>query len=195
MSEVLNAEVTSSEEGGLSRRRIVKGAAWSMPVIAAAIAAPAASASGGTTTATSAATLGTGITYVQLTKETLANMNRSGNGPVSFQVVNSGASFNGPVSIGITITPDVAGGADPGVGVQTFPNGTVTAPSMSAAKVFTASYAYSGGLPSQGTVTFPLSFYYTGNRNVPARKFTMVVTFSSTNGPAIPPITAALEIV
>lgn len=37
----------TQNEGGLSRRTIVKGAAWSVPVMAAAIAAPAAVATGG----------------------------------------------------------------------------------------------------------------------------------------------------
>ena len=42
----MNDEITQNE-GGLSRRTVVKGAAWSIPVMAAAIAAPAAVATGG----------------------------------------------------------------------------------------------------------------------------------------------------
>lgn len=38
---------TTQHEGGLSRRTVVKGAAWSIPVMAAAVAAPAAVATGG----------------------------------------------------------------------------------------------------------------------------------------------------
>jgi hypothetical protein len=49
LSEVLNDEVTSSEEAGFSRRRVVKGVAWSVPVIVAAVGAPPASASPGPT--------------------------------------------------------------------------------------------------------------------------------------------------
>jgi hypothetical protein len=44
----MNSE-TTQHEGGLSRRTIVKGAAWSIPVMAAAVAAPAAVATGGAT--------------------------------------------------------------------------------------------------------------------------------------------------
>jgi uncharacterized membrane protein AbrB (regulator of aidB expression) len=46
LSEVLNAKVISNENSGVSRRRVVAGVAWSLPVIATAIAAPAAAASG-----------------------------------------------------------------------------------------------------------------------------------------------------
>jgi hypothetical protein len=42
----MNSE-TTQHEGGLSRRTVVKGAAWSIPVMAAAVAAPAAVATGG----------------------------------------------------------------------------------------------------------------------------------------------------
>ncbi|WP_454699231.1 hypothetical protein [Arthrobacter humicola] len=93
MSEVLNAEVTSSEEGGLSRRRIVKGAAWSMPVIAAAIAAPAASAS---VTVASAA-LGAPVA-VNIAGATAA----SGTGPTSFDI-QTGSAFTG-TSVSYTLT-------------------------------------------------------------------------------------------
>lgn len=41
----MDAEITTNE--GISRRTIVKGAAWSIPVMAAAVAAPAAVATGG----------------------------------------------------------------------------------------------------------------------------------------------------
>ena len=51
MSEVLHAKVTESEKHGISRRRVVAGVAWSLPVIATAIAAPAAAASGYSATA------------------------------------------------------------------------------------------------------------------------------------------------
>lgn len=42
----MNEEITQTD--GISRRTIVKGAAWSIPVMAAAVAAPAAVATGGT---------------------------------------------------------------------------------------------------------------------------------------------------
>jgi hypothetical protein len=45
--ELMDAEITTNE--GISRRTIVKGAAWSIPVMAAAVAAPAAVATGGPT--------------------------------------------------------------------------------------------------------------------------------------------------
>lgn len=47
LSEVLTPEVSNSVENtGFSRRRVVAGVAWSLPVIVTAVAAPAAAASG-----------------------------------------------------------------------------------------------------------------------------------------------------
>lgn len=102
LSEVLNAEVTSSEEGGLSRRRIVKGAAWSVPVIAAAIAAPAASASGGATVTVLGA--GSAITFI--------GGGKGGNGPTGFQVDKALGTISGTV----TITP--SGTVHAKIGIQ-----------------------------------------------------------------------------
>ncbi|MGO4186373.1 hypothetical protein [Pseudarthrobacter sp. TAF60_1] len=47
----MNTEVTSSDEGGFSRRRVMKGVAWTVPVIVTAVGAPPASASPGPTDA------------------------------------------------------------------------------------------------------------------------------------------------
>lgn len=87
MSEVSNAGV-DVEEGGFSRRRVVAGVAWSLPVIATAIAAPAAAASfvpAVTIDAPSA------ITYSQ--------GNRSGTGPKKFQVTGVVGAISGSVII------------------------------------------------------------------------------------------------
>ncbi|MEK0155878.1 hypothetical protein [Arthrobacter oryzae] len=116
MSEVLNAEVTSSEEGGLSRRRIVKGAAWSVPVIAAAIAAPAASASGPTTVTILGA--GSAITFV--------GGGKGGSGPTGFQVDNAVGTFSGSV----TITP--TGTVHAKIGIQNSASGPFAATTFSA---------------------------------------------------------------
>ena len=43
MSEIADQNV---KKAGVDRRRVIKGVAWSVPVIVTAIAAPAASASG-----------------------------------------------------------------------------------------------------------------------------------------------------
>ena len=49
MSEVLKEKSSSGEENGFSRRRVVKGVAWTVPVILTTVAVPPASASPGPT--------------------------------------------------------------------------------------------------------------------------------------------------
>ncbi|UKA65942.1 hypothetical protein LFT44_15755 [Arthrobacter sp. FW306-05-C] len=96
LSEVLNANTDEKEGSDFSRRRVVAGVAWSLPVIATAIAAPAAAASPGTTTPASAS-LG------PLSSFTLAGAT-SASGPTSF-TIQTGSSFLGPtVSYSVTFT-------------------------------------------------------------------------------------------
>lgn len=89
MSEVSNEKVTSSEENSFSRRRVVAGVAWSLPVIATAIAAPAAAASGIPATVTLRAPA-----PITLTGATAA----SGTGSTGFDIqtgsVNTGSSVS-----------------------------------------------------------------------------------------------------
>lgn len=47
LSEVLNEQAMSKDEGGISRRRVAKGVIWSVPVLVAAVGAPPAAASPG----------------------------------------------------------------------------------------------------------------------------------------------------
>ena len=137
LSEVLNAEVTSSEEGGLSRRRIVKGAAWSMPVIAAAIAAPAASASGGTTVTVLGA--GSAITFV--------GGGKGGSGPTGFQVDNAVGTFSGSV----TITP--IGTVHAKIGIQNPASGPFAATTFNAYESTTV-FTHTTGQ----SLVFPVTF-------------------------------------
>ena len=96
LSEVLNEEVGKEEKGGISRRRVAAGVAWSLPVIATAIAAPAAAASPGTPVSASA-TLG-------LASSLAVGGATSASGPTSF-TIQTGSSFTGPtVSYSVTFT-------------------------------------------------------------------------------------------
>jgi hypothetical protein len=143
LSEVLNAEITSNEEGGLSRRRVVKGAAWSMPVIAAAIAAPAASASGGTPTPTGATVTvlgaGSAITFV--------GGGKGGNGPTGFQVDTAVGTFSGSV----TITP--VGVAHAKIGIQNPASGPFAATSFNGYESTTV-FTHTTG----ESLVFPMTF-------------------------------------
>lgn len=99
MSEVLNAEGTSSEEAGISRRRVAKGVAWTLPVIATAIAAPAAAASPGPVASSATLAAPSAVTVIGTT---------SVSGPTSFDV-QTGSSFAGTsVSYAITIDAEAS---------------------------------------------------------------------------------------
>lgn len=156
MSEVLNAEVTSSEEGGLSRRRIVKGAAWSVPVIAAAIAAPAASASGGTVSATATWLYGATPQYFKIGG---GGTKFNGTGPASLSVKNTGtSSFTGTITVTIDLAP--VGTVLVGIGVESLLPATVSSASVFTQHKSAASFSYSATIASGATTDFPIRFHY-----------------------------------
>ncbi|MET3951491.1 hypothetical protein [Arthrobacter sp. UYEF36] len=95
-------------KASFDRRSVVKGAAWSVPVIAAAIAAPAAAAS--THTYSAALIAGSGFPTVVGTPQ------MSGTGLQGFAVSTTGATFTGAVSVVINVQPDAATAAT-GVGL------------------------------------------------------------------------------
>lgn len=120
MSEVSNAGVDVEEEGGFSRRRVVAGVAWSLPVIATAIAAPAAAASVVPASVNLAAA--TPITVGGATPAT-------GTAPTGFDV-QTGTNFTGTsVSYTVVIESQVQNqkalisiaSVSPGSGTTTFP--------------------------------------------------------------------------
>ncbi len=101
LSEVLNEKVTSGEENGFSRRRVVKGVAWTVPVIVTAIGVPPASASPGTTIPASFAWGASA--QGSATGELGA---RSVQGPMEF-TIQTGSAFTGTVvSYIVTIQAD-----------------------------------------------------------------------------------------
>ena len=160
LSEVLNAEVDGKEENGVSRRRVVAGVAWSLPVIATAIAAPAAAASG--VSATAALTgPGSSISFVS-SSGTGTGTNRTGTGPTGFQITNSGTTFTGAVSGTVNIKPTATVAA--GAGVQSIQAGsttlTLSVASYSGTHEYNATFTYSGGVNAGQTLNFPMSFQY-----------------------------------
>jgi hypothetical protein len=92
------------------RRAVVKGAAWSVPVIAAAIAAPAAAASVTPATLSAALVPGSGVPTVGGTPE------MHGTGPKGFAVTTTGVAVTGAISVVIDVQPDAAATAA-GVGL------------------------------------------------------------------------------
>lgn len=165
LSEVLNAEVTSGEEGGFSRRRVVKGVAWSVPVIVTAIAAPAAAASGGTT-----------VAFLVPTTVTFSGGNRSGTAPKGFAITNtSGNAITASFSGAIVITP--VGTVHSQISV------TAAAPSIFAATKFngnesTTGFTYTGAIPAHGTVEVAFGLGNTENTGSNRPKKTDVDQYS-----------------
>jgi hypothetical protein len=172
LSEVLNEKVASSDENGFSRRRVVAGVAWSLPVIATAIAAPAAAASGVNAVA---AFDGVG-SAVAFPEQTASGQNRTGSGPTGFHIKNNGSAITGSITGLIRIEPVPAATGDPGVGVRTLTNATMVSPSLSAANVFTATFSIPG-LASNGTASVLAGFYYKGKKNQ-TRSFLMSLTIT-----------------
>jgi hypothetical protein len=179
LSEVLNEEVTSGEENGFSRRRVVAGVAWSLPVIATAIAAPAAAASGISATA---ALVGpaSAITLVSSTG-TGSGTNNTGTGPTGFQITNSGAAITGPITGTVNIKP--SGTVTAGAGLQSVSPGTLTpaTPPYTAAYEYNATFLYAGGITSGQTLNFPMSFQYQRlNGSTSKTTFTYTLTITLT---------------
>lgn len=172
MSEVLNADVDSQEENGFSRRRVVAGVAWSLPVIATAIAAPAAAASGSISITADPLT---GITY---SKQQGAGGTRKGQGPANLTIQNTFTTAQ-TVTVGITGSVN-SGTVATGIAVKSLNGNTVTAATFS-------------GFSSTATLTLApnqaakqaISFYYsdgTGQSKVVTGQtytFTMTITFGS----------------
>jgi hypothetical protein len=171
LSEVLTAEATSSEEGGFSRRRVVKGVAWSVPVIVAAVGAPPASASPGPITPpTVNATLdlvGGGTKLFKVGSSSGVGNQRSGSCPSSIRITSTGAGLVTGVAAGrITITPNV--GAPAGVGIDAIQLAPFTPASFTPASgfkpdnSFVADFAYpnAAGIATGAPMDLALRFNY-----------------------------------
>ncbi|UEL27797.1 hypothetical protein [Pseudarthrobacter sp. L1SW] len=181
MSEVLNAKVSGGKAHGVSRRRVIAGVAWTVPVIATAIAAPAAAASGLSTTAALVGA-GSAITFTSSTA-TGSGTNHTGTGPTGFQIVNSGAAFTGAITGTINIKP--TGTVTAGVGVQSITSATLTSPSYTAAHDFNATFTYAGGLTAGQTLNFPVSFQYERVTPAPSKvtcSYTLTITLRLPDG-------------
>ncbi|WP_426763945.1 hypothetical protein ACP3TD_15865 [Pseudarthrobacter sp. 1G09] len=181
MSEILNEEL-ESKESGFSRRRVVAGVAWSLPVIATAIASPAAAASPpGKVEALLDFATSEVATFVQSGKEGASGQNRTGKGPIAFHVKNASGLPSGPIVGKITVTSVAT--TDPRVGIYTFSATPLTDKSLVTAGSFAASFNLASGVQNGTTTTFPFTFYYTGGKSSSVGKeFTLTVSFSSPAG-------------
>lgn len=181
MSEVLSAEVDGREEKGISRRRVVKGVAWSVPVIMTTVAVPPASASPGKYEALLDYANLQAATFVQFDKPTNSGQYRSGLGPTGFHLKNSSGLSSGPVKGSISISSTNT--ADPSVGVYSFSGGTLSMASTAPGK-YTANFELQSGVANGTTAQFSLGFYYTGGSKTAGvgKKFDLTVSFTSPTG-------------
>ena len=141
MSDVLHAKVMGGEGAGVSRRRVVAGVAWSLPVIATAIAAPAAAASPGLAAVTFLSA-GSTITYSQ--------GNRLGTGPLKIQITGVIGAMNGSVII------EPVGTVHARIGIQPSTSSVFGASSFSGN---TSTTTFSAGIGTGQAVDIPVSFF------------------------------------
>ncbi|WP_223253141.1 hypothetical protein [Arthrobacter sp. AFG7.2] len=184
MSEVLNAKLTgNNKENGVSRRRVVAGVAWSLPVIATAIAAPAAAASGISAT-TALVGQASPITFLSSTG-TGTGTNQPGTGPTGFQIQNAGAPFTGVITGTVNIKP--TGSVTAGAGIQSMSTATLTpaSPAYTAAFEYNATFVYAGGMTSGQNLNFPMTFQYQRLNGSPSKttfNYTLTITLRLPDG-------------
>lgn len=172
MSEVLHANVTESDKNGISRRRVVAGVAWSLPVIATAIAAPAAAASG-----LSATTLLSAASTISIASSaTGQGTSRTGTGPANFQIINSGSAITGAITGTVNIKP--VGTVSAGVGVHSITSATLTSAAYTSAHEYNATFTLVQEVPAGQTVSVPIFFQYERVNPAPSGILTYVLTIT-----------------
>lgn len=174
-----------------NRRSVVKGAAWTAPVIAAAVAAPVAAASPRTAAVIFSAPVTTGWTNWDNTGAA-----RSGSGPSQFSVVNTAGAIAASTITGTLVvvanTTPTSGLKAKGLGMSTITGGSVLSrtpavrsetPGLRADTV-TSTFSLTGGVDSGATLNVPLTFGYqpsTGSQtpNTYTGTFTATLTLFS----------------
>ncbi|UTT68809.1 hypothetical protein NMQ03_16515 [Arthrobacter sp. DNA4] len=175
MSEISNAGVDVEEEGGFSRRRVVAGVAWSLPVIATAIAAPAAAASPPPISATAALVNGAAPQYSKIGG---GGTKYGGTAPATLSLNNTGtSSFTGTVSVNIKLAP--VGTVLVGIGVESLSPATTSAAVSFTQHASTTSFSYSGAIAAGQTLNFTILYNYeTVNPKPSAVTYSFVMTTS-----------------
>ncbi|PNH85232.1 hypothetical protein [Arthrobacter sp. AFG20] len=176
MSEVISADFTTREDAGISRRRVVAGVAWSLPVIVAAVAAPAAAASGVSVTA-GLVGAGSPVTYLP-SGGTGGGTNRNGTGPTALQLQNKGGAVNSPITGTINIAPVGTVGA--GAGVQSMTPAALASSSYSTTHAYSGSFTYTAGVASGQTLNIPIQLQYESVNPSPKKGVVLSYTLTIT---------------
>ena len=155
LSEILNEEI-GTEESGFSRRRVVRGVAWTVPVIVAAVGAPPASASPGSISATASWLSGAAPQYSKIGG---GGTKYIGSAPETLSLKNTGAAaFTGTVSVNVTLSP--VGSVLVGIGVESLTPATSAGAVSFAQHVSTSSFLYTGTINAGQTVNFQALYNY-----------------------------------
>lgn len=187
MSEVLNAEVDDREAKGLSRRRVVAGVAWSVPVIMTTVAVPPASASPGHVDAL--LDPNSAIKLVLSTKAGAPGQARDGSGPKGFYVKNSGGVSTGAISGRIAVSSSDS--SAPQVGIQALSSAALDQPGASA-----TGFNIPAGVNAGANTFFTLTFNYTEPPKnwVGPKSFQLTITFTAPLGLQTQILGGALEL-
>jgi hypothetical protein len=168
----------AAPKASFDRRAVVKGAAWSVPVIAAAIAAPAAAASVVTTPSLTIDGEGTPINFDSATPK------HHGTAPTSFTIDNPGALSTGAISGSITITPTTTPKKQARIGVNGASPGSVSQGKADNNNSITTTFNYAG-IPGKSSMVFPLRYSYARSANETAfGSYTIVVSLKLSTTPA-----------
>jgi len=197
VSEIEQQNIASKPR---NRRAVVKGAAWSVPVIAAAIAAPAASASLVGNASTALTTPNSNLLNIQILGGGLLTANVGVTVPTILNITNGLGAITGDITGTIVIAPT----SGVNVGVLGYPRGFGVADIQNAAitsrthngtggvaapsPTTTTQFTYSGGITSEGSIDLPISFGLTDKTSLVALNalttFTVTVTLTN-NGNTI----------
>jgi len=171
LSEILNEEI-ESKESGFSRRRVVKGVAWTVPVIVTAVASPAAAASPGKIDPL--LDPNTAIKFVLSTKPGAPGQARNGLGPKGFYIHNSGGAATGAITGRISISSKDS--SAPRVGVQILSDGT-----LDQAGASDTGFTIAGGVSAGENKLFALTFNHTEPPKnwVGPKSFELSISFTS----------------
>ncbi|BCW72585.1 hypothetical protein [Arthrobacter sp. NicSoilB8] len=178
----------AAPKASFDRRSVVKGAAWSVPVIAAAIAAPAASASEKGATVVFASVPAAGSTsFVRVGQEQSPGQTRHGAAAPKFTIANpTPGGISGDITGLITITPDTpAATKAPGVGFTSLTESTTLYSGSFSGTTYSGSFTQTGGLKSGGSIEFSLGgfrYSYTGNGTAAGGKYTIAVAVTFPGG-------------
>lgn len=132
--------------GGMERRTVLKGAAWSVPVIAAAVAAPSASASLNNANLVWSASSTSLLPLRVLSSQTVLTAGALVTVPTVLSIVNGAGALSGEAVVTISVARptglNITVGRAHGFGVDTF-NSVAATPSQR-----TATYVNNLGFPS-----------------------------------------------